>query len=232
MPLFYQPLVAKGVHTLDEEESRHAQKVLRLKSGAIIQLTDGLGKFYEARLTNTESKQCEFTVLKSEQAPSRNYKIHVAIAPTKNTDRIEWFVEKAVELGIDKISFLLCKNSERKSINLERVEKKAISAMKQSCQAVLPVIQEIRPFRQVIAESNEEEKFIGFVDEQNPFLLKNLAKASASYLVMIGPEGDFSHEEMRDASQKGFAKVSLGPTRLRTETAGIAACHILNLINS
>ena len=220
------------MHTLDEEESRHAQKVLRLKSGAIIQLTDGLGKFYEARLTNTESKQCEFTVLKSEQAPSRNYKIHVAIAPTKNTDRIEWFVEKAVELGIDKISFLLCKNSERKSINLERVEKKAISAMKQSCQAVLPVIQEIRPFRQVIAESNEEEKFIGFVDEQNPFLLKNLAKASASYLVMIGPEGDFSHEEMRDASQKGFAKVSLGPTRLRTETAGIAACHILNLINS
>lgn len=220
------------MHTLDEEESRHAQKVLRLKSGAIIQLTDGLGKFYEARLTNTESKQCEFTVLKSEQTPSRNYKIHVAIAPTKNTDRIEWFVEKAVELGIDKISFLLCKNSERKSINLERVEKKAISAMKQSCQAVLPVIQEIRPFRQVIAESNEEEKFIGFVDEQNPFLLKNLAKASASYLVMIGPEGDFSHEEMRDASQKGFAKVSLGPTRLRTETAGIAACHILNLINS
>ena len=220
------------MHTLDEEESRHAQKVLRLKSGAIIQLTDGLGKFYEARLTNTESKQCEFTVLKSEQAPSRNYKIHVAIAPTKNTDRIEWFVEKAVELGIDKISFLLCKNSERKSINLERVEKKAISAMKQSCQAVLPVIQEIRPFRQVIAESNEEEKFIGFVDEQNPFLLKNLAKASASYLVMIGPEGDFSPEEMHDASQKGFAKVSLGPTRLRTETAGIAACHILNLINS
>ena len=232
MALFYQPLVAKGVHKLDEEESRHAQKVLRLKLGATIQLTDGLGRFYDARLTNTESRQCEFEVLKSEHAPSRNYKIHVAIAPTKNTDRIEWFVEKAVELGIDKISFILCKNSERKSINLDRVEKKVISAMKQSRQAFLPVIQELKPFAQVIAESDEEKKFIGFVDEQNPLLLKNLAKASTSYLVMIGPEGDFSPEEMRDALQKGFVKVSLGPTRLRTETAGIAACHILNLINS
>lgn len=104
--------------------------------------------------------------------------------------------------------------------------------MKQSRQAFLPVIQELKPFTQIIAESDEEEKFIGFVDEQNPLLLKNLAKASASYLVMIGPEGDFSAEEMRDALQKGFVKVSLGPTRLRTETAGIAACHILNLINS
>ena len=140
MALFYQPLVAKGVYKLDEEESRHAQKVLRLKLGATIQLTDGLGRFYDVRLTNTESRQCEFEVLKSEPAPSRNYKIHVAIAPTKNTDRIEWFVEKAVELGIDKISFILCKNSERKSINLDRVEKKAISAMKQSRQAYLPVI--------------------------------------------------------------------------------------------
>ena len=112
MALFYQPLVAKGVYKLDEEESRHAQKVLRLKLGATIQLTDGLGRFYDVRLTNTESRQCEFEVLKSEPAPSRNYKIHVAIAPTKNTDRIEWFVEKAVELGIDKISFILCKNSE------------------------------------------------------------------------------------------------------------------------
>ena len=232
MALFYQPLVAKGVYKLDEEESRHAQKVLRLKLGATIQLTDGLGRFYDVRLTNTESRQCEFEVLKSEPAPSRNYKIHVAIAPTKNTDRIEWFVEKAVELGIDKISFILCKNSERKSINLDRVETKAISAMKQSRQAYLPVIQELKPFTQIIAESDEEEKFIGFVDEQNPLLLKNLAKASTSYLVMIGPEGDFSAEEMRDALQKGFVKVSLGPTRLRTETAGIAACHILNLINS
>ncbi len=232
MQLFYQPLIAKGVTALDEEESSHARKVLRLKAGDVIQLTDGLGKFYEARITNTKSKSCEFTVLKSEQAPSRNYKIHIAIAPTKNADRIEWFVEKVVELGIDKISFLLCKNSERKSINLERIEKKAISAMKQSGQAFLPVIQEIRPFRQIIAESDEAEKFIGFVDEQNPLLLKNLAKPSTSGLVLIGPEGDFSPEEMQATLQQGFTKVCLGPTRLRTETAGIAACHILNLINS
>lgn len=231
MPLFYQPLVVKGEFALDEEESWHAQKVLRLKSGAIIQLTDGLGKIYEARLTNTENRLCEFTVLKSWQGSSRSYRIHIAIAPTKNADRIEWFVEKAVELGIDKISFLQCKNSERKSINLERVEKKAVSAMKQSGQAYLPAIQEIRPFQQIITESDEVGKFIGFVDEQNPLLLKNLAKPSTSCLVLIGPEGDFSPEEMQTALQTGFVKVSLGANRLRTETAGIAACHILNLIN-
>lgn len=220
------------MHKLDEEESMHTKKVLRLKSGTVIQLTDGLGKIYEARLTNTDGRNCEFSILKSEQVPSRNYKIHIAIAPTKNADRIEWFVEKAVELGIDKISFLLCKNSERKSINLERVEKKAISAMKQSGQAYLPEIVEIRPFQQVIAESNEAGKFIGYVDEQNPLLLKNAAIPSGSYLVMIGPEGDFSSEEMKTALQQGFVKISLGQNRLRTETAGIAACHILNLINS
>jgi 16S rRNA (uracil1498-N3)-methyltransferase len=232
LQLFYQPLVAKGVHQLDEEESMHAKKVLRLKSGTVIKVTDGLGKIYEARLTNTDGRSCEFSLLESEQVPSRNYKIHIAIAPTKNADRIEWFVEKAVELGIDKISFVLCKNSERKSINLERVEKKAISAMKQSGQAYLPAMQGIRPFQQIIAEADEAGKFIGFVDEQNPLLLKNLAKPSTSCLVLIGPEGDFAPEEMQTALQKGFAKVSLGSTRLRTETAGIAACHILNLINS
>lgn len=219
------------MHKLDEEESLHAKKVLRLKSGTVIQLTDGLGKIYEARLTNTESRNCEFSILKSEQVQPRNYKIHIAIAPTKNADRIEWFVEKAVELGIDKISFLQCKNSERKSINLERVEKKAVSAMKQSGQVYLPAIQEIRPFQQIITESDEVGKFIGFVDAQNPLLLKSLAKPSTSYLVLIGPEGDFSPEEMQTALQTGFVKVSLGANRLRTETAGIAACHILNLIN-
>lgn len=232
MQLFYQPLIGEGIHTLDEDESAHARKVLRLETGAFIRITDGIGKFYEARITNIDGKSCEFTILKSEQAPSRKYRIHIAIAPTKNADRIEWFVEKAVELGIDKISFLQCKNSERKSINLERVEKKAISAMKQSGQAYLPEIAEIRPFQQVIAESNEAGKFIGYVEEQNPLLLKNAATPSGSYLVMIGPEGDFSREEMQTALQQGFVKISLGQNRLRTETAGIAACHTLNLINS
>jgi 16S rRNA (uracil1498-N3)-methyltransferase len=232
LQLFYQPLVAKGVHTLDEEESMHAKKVLRLKSGTVIKITDGLGKIHEARLMNTDGKNCEFTILKSEQIPSKNYLIHIAIAPTKNADRIEWFVEKAVELGIDKISFLQCKNSERKSINLERIEKKAVSAMKQSGQAFLPAIQGIKAFQQILGESDEMDKFIAFVDEKNPLMLKNIPKPSTSYIVMIGPEGDFSPEEIQMALQKGFAKVSLGVNRLRTETAGIAACHILNLINS
>lgn len=231
MHLFYQPLIPKGVCVLDEEESRHA-KVLRLQAGEIIRLTDGLGKFYDARLLKAEGRQFEFSILKSEYSLERNYFIHIAIAPTKNIDRIEWFVEKAVELGIDKISFLLCKNSERKIINLERIEKKVISAMKQSFQARLPLIKEISALAQFIEHAQEECKYIGFVDDQNPILLKNLAKPSSSYLVLIGPEGDFTREELEMAMANGFAKVSLGQTRLRTETAGLAAGHILNLVNS
>lgn len=231
MHLFYQPLISRGVCALDDEESRHA-KVLRLQAGGMIRLTDGQGKFYDARITKAEGRQVEFSILKSEDSPDRNYSIHIAIAPTKNVDRVEWFVEKAVELGIDKISFLLCKNSERKTVNLERIGKKAISAMKQSFQAKLPLVHEIAPFTQFISQSQEAHKFIGFVDDQNPILLKNLAKPTSSYLVLIGPEGDFTKDELAMAITSGFKKVSLGHTRLRTETAGLAACHILNLINN
>ena len=232
MQLFYQANIVDGINLLDEEESRHAQKVLRLTVGDTIHLTDGKGCYYEGLLAPNQGKSSTFKVVNKTFSPPLKHSIHIAIAPTKNADRIEWFVEKAVEIGIQKISFILCDNSERRSINLERVEKKAISAMKQSGQYYLPLINEMVTLKQFVQSVKEKERFIGFVDDENPHHLMNLAKSNDSYVILIGPEGDFSNAELELAIENKFKKISLGSTRLRTETAGIAACHILNLVNS
>ncbi len=139
-------------------------------------------------------------------------------------------MEKAVEIGVDQISFLLCQKSERKNINLERLQKHAVSAMKQSHQSVLPILSPLENFNRFISQG-ADQKFIAHVDHENPDQLKNKASKEKRYLVMIGPEGDFSKEELILAERNGFQKISLGPNRLRTETAGLAACHILNLLN-
>ena len=204
---------------------------MRLKSGDSIDVTDGKGVFYEAQITNPDLSKCGFEIRTTKVLPQKAFRIHIAIAPTKNTDRIEWFVEKAVELGIDRISFILCANSERKSIKIDRLEKISVSAMKQSRQAWLPQLSPLLPFKDVL-NSAAKQKFIAFVDSQNPQHLKSAAKPGGEALVLIGPEGDFSTEELQNALDLGFQKVSLGRNRLRTETAGLAACHILNLINS
>ncbi len=232
MQLFYQADIVDGINLLDEEESRHIQKALRLTVGDTIRLTDGKGYYYEAQLAPNQGRSSAFKVLTKTRSPAPKHSIHVAIAPTKNADRIEWFVEKVVELGIQQISFVLCDNSERKTINLDRIEKKAISAMKQSGQYHLPMINGLIPYKQFVKTVKEEERFIGFVDEENPHRLKDLAKSKSSYVILIGPEGDFSEAELNLSYTHNFKKVSLGSTRLRTETAGIAACHILNLVNS
>jgi 16S rRNA (uracil1498-N3)-methyltransferase len=228
--LFYQPDLPNGIHYLDEDESHHAVKVFRLTTGDSIEVTDGKGVRYTCRITKTDSRKCTFEITQQVSTPKKNYFIHIAIAPTKNADRIEWFVEKAVEIGIDRISFLLCQKSERKNINQDRLQKLAVSAMKQSHQTVLPIISPIEKFSNLVKE-NADEKFIAYVDSKNPDLLKSKAHQGKNYLVFIGPEGDFSKEELNLALQNDFRKVSLGPNRLRTETAGLAACHILNLLN-
>ncbi|MBS1487435.1 MAG: 16S rRNA (uracil(1498)-N(3))-methyltransferase [Bacteroidetes bacterium] len=227
MNLFYQPEICHGVHHLSEEETRHA-KVLRLKRGDAIDLTDGLGFFYTATITKVD-KQCEFEITKKKAASQKKFSIHIAIAPTKNADRMEWFVEKATEIGINKISFVLCQKSERKTINIDRIEKIAVSAMKQSHQAWLPKISGIKKFSEIICES-ADQKFIAFVEPQNPLHLKQLTEPNKNYMVLIGPEGDFSDEELKMAQSRGFQKVSLGENRLRTETAGLMVCSILNFI--
>ncbi|MFM9840047.1 MAG: 16S rRNA (uracil(1498)-N(3))-methyltransferase [Cyclobacteriaceae bacterium] len=231
MNLFYQPHIADGILNLNAEESRHAIKVLRMVKGDALHLTDGKGFFYTAQITEADAKKCSFEIIDKKQSPKRDYQIHIAIAPTKNADRMEWFVEKATEIGIDKISFILCRNSERKTINLDRIEKIAISAMKQSGQAWLPKVSSIVPFNEVL-KHNVSQKFIAFVDEKNTNHLKSVAKSNGNYLVLVGPEGDFSQEELNLALENNFKKVSLGNNRLRTETAGLVACQVLNLINN
>ena len=231
MNLFYQPGIIEGITYLDAEESRHAVRVLRMSEGDQLDLTDGKGFFYSAKIKKADSKKCEFEILDKIGIPKRNFYIHITIAPTKNADRIEWFVEKAIEIGVDEISFILCKNSERKAINMERIEKIAVSAMKQSQQAWLPKINSIIPFKEILA-SKEDQRFIAYVDATNPNHLQSVAQKNKKYLMLIGPEGDFSKEELEQALQNGFEKVSLGPNRLRTETAGLAAVQILGLINS
>lgn len=231
MNLFYQPHIEQGVLHLSEDESRHVAKVLRSKSGDILDLTDGKGSYFKIRITKADPRKCAFEILERKKQPKKKFFIEIAIAPTKNADRLEWFVEKSVEVGIDKISFMQCQNSERKTINLERIEKIAVSAMKQSGHFWLPQLVALRPMKDVLV-STATQKFIAFVDRSNPSHLKSMASSDQEYLVLIGPEGDFSQDELRSAEQSGFLKVSLGSSRLRTETAGVVACHIFNLANS
>ena len=231
MNIFYQPLITEGVLQLDDEESRHCIKVLRKKNGDHIKLTDGKGSFYDAVITS-DSSPCKFEIRNKIQELEKSFKIRIAISPTKNADRIEWFVEKAVEFGVDEILMMECKNTERSYIKLERLKKMAISAMKQSLKSWLPEIKEVDSFSNIVNNSTAIDKFIAFVDQSNPVHLKDVAKSGHDCLVLIGPEGDFTSEELALALSKSFTKVSLGSSRLRTETAGLAACHILNLINS
>lgn len=232
MNLFYQPLLPEGIHYLDEEESRHCVKVLRRRNGDPIRITDGLCHFYEATIIDANPTRCQFSVRETSGAPSHRHSIHIAIAPTKNPDRIEWFVEKVTELGVDKITLIATDHTEKSFIKRERLVKMAVSAMKQSLKATLPVISELISFRSCLESTSEVQRFIAHVDRENPIQLLHAAKPELSTLVLIGPEGDFSLEEIRMAIDHGFVKVSLGKSRLRTETAGVAACHILNLINS
>jgi len=229
--LFYQPDLLNGTYHLNEDESHHAVKVFRLTEGDPIEITDGKGTLLTCRITKADARKCVFEITDKFIQSSKPYFIHIAIAPTKNIDRTEWFVEKAVEIGIDQISFLLCQKSERKTINLERLQKHAISAMKQSHQLILPILSPIENFFPFIKQTVADQKFIAYVDHENLHYLKDNIMKEKRYLMLIGPEGDFSKDELNHALENKFQKISLGPNRLRTETAGLAACHILNLLN-
>ena len=231
MQLFYQPGLP-DVQELDQEEASHALRVLRKRSGDLISLTDGRGHLYEARITEVKSKACRFELVGEPYLqPVRPYHIHIALAPTKNMDRNEWFVEKCTELGVDEISFILTANSERRQLKIDRLQKKALSAMKQSGNLYLPQLHDLRPFDAFMqAELNVSQAFVAYVDEQHQRQLKTEIKPGGRYCILIGPEGDFTAEEISSAIAQGYAQVSLGQSRLRTETAGIAACHTFHLM--
>ena len=229
--LFYAPDIAAN-HTLPEDESEHCVRVLRLKEGDSITITDGKGFLYKAILGNAHPKHCLVNIIEQfPQNPLWQYNIHIAVAPTKNPDRMEWLVEKATEIGINTLTWLRCHNSERREIKLHRLYKIAISAMKQSQKTFLPQINEMIDFNKFISQPFDGYKMIAHCRNDEKHLIKDLYKPDGNVLIMIGPEGDFSNEEIKDAITAGFAPVSLGKSRLRTETAALVACHTIHVLN-
>ena len=233
-PLPLGERLREGLYTLNEEESKHCVRVLRLTVGDKIQLIDGDGGFYEAEITDANPKRCTVSIIDTKkEVGKRNWKLHLAIAPTKNMDRLEWFVEKATEMGIEEISLINCNNNERNIVKTERLIKVAVSAIKQSIKAYLPKINEVEDFKKFIVTSTNfnGQKFIAHC--QTPLLphLKSIYSPSQNVLVLIGPEGDFTLDEVKFALANGFKEVGLGNSRLRTETAGLYACAVVNTLN-
>ena len=215
---------------LNTEESKHAIKVLRKKNGDILNFTDGKGSLYKAKINIADSKKCRLKIISSKQKEKQhNYHLHIAIAPTKNMDRFEWFLEKATEIGIDEITPIICSNSERKVIKPERGNRILLSAMKQSLKYHLPKLNEVTSFKNFIKQDFEGAKYIAHCEDGKKNELRTISKTGRT-LILIGPEGDFSPREIELAWQNQFKAVNLGRSRLRTETAGIIATHTINII--
>lgn len=231
MHVFYTPDIAVSPE-LPEEEVGHCLRVLRLTIGDEVMLTDGKGYFYKAIISVASGKRCQVKVTETiPQEKGWNGWLHIAMAPPKNMDRTEWFVEKATEIGLDELTFLNCRYSERKVIKNERIEKILVSAVKQSLKATVPVLNEMTDFDKFITCDFNGQKFIAHCYKGEKPLLKEVLNPGEDALVMIGPEGDFSEEEVDKAIAVGFCPVSLGKSRLRTETAALVAVHTLNLLN-
>ena len=232
MNLFYESEITGPTVTLNKDDSGHLVRVLRANPGDTIHLTDGKGFFYECTVIDPNPKRCLVEIKKKEAGNDlRPFRLYVAIAPTKNISRFEWFLEKSTEIGIDEITPLLSEHSERKVIKTNRLNRVLIAAMKQSLKSHLPVLHEITPFKELIKTPFHGQKFIAYVDDKVEDELFHICKRTTDTLVLIGPEGDFSKKEITEAITHGFVPVKLGPSRLRTETAGIAACHTVNLVN-
>jgi len=217
--------------TLGSEESFHCIKVLRMRTGEILHLTDGFGNLYEGQILAQDIKSCP-VMLTSVIANygKRPFQLHMAVAPTKNIARYEWFLEKATEIGVDEITPLICEHSERVQIRIDRLQKIIVSAAKQSLKTYLPILHEPMKFNDFIRLNLPASRFVAYVEEHQPIHLKSTYQ-SGDCTVLIGPEGDFSRKEMDSAFQQEYKPVSLGPSRLRTETAAIVACHIINIAN-
>lgn len=231
MHLFYQSDLTSDTILLSEEESKHAIRVLRLEMNAQVELVDGKGTRALAEVRDDHPKRCALEIIsRRTEETGRNFHLHLAIAPTKNMERIEWFLEKATEIGVDEITLLDCEHSERTTVKNERLEKVAVSAMKQSQQSWLPVIHEMQKFDAFIRNAKADVRLIAHCEdgEKNP--LTKAIVSGKNILVLIGPEGDFSGEEIDTAIKAGFTPVSLGETRLRTETAALYAVTAVNLL--
>jgi 16S rRNA (uracil1498-N3)-methyltransferase len=230
--LFFTQKIENGFAVFEEEEGRHLVSVLRKKVGDLLQFTDGQGFFYEAELSDAGKRQVLARILsKTAAAPLCAGKLHLAIAPTKQMERLEWFLEKATEIGVDEITPLLCKRSERDTIRLDRLEKILASAMKQSLRAWLPKLNQPTRFQDFIKKTGEAQKRLAWCSEEPLPHLKNTIAPDKTTVIAIGPEGDFTPEEVELALANGFQGVSLGTARLRTETAGLLAVTLFNVVN-
>jgi 16S rRNA (uracil1498-N3)-methyltransferase len=233
MQLFFVPDTTSDVVVLPPEEARHCVQVLRHSPGDTIHWVDGKGGFYSGTIIEAGKRNCLVSVDTSRQEyGKRPFRLHLAVAPTKQIDRMEWLLEKATEIGVDEITLLLCAHSERKQVRLDRLEKILVSAMKQSLKAYLPVLHDLTRFPDFLRQNNSaRQSFIAYVDTDQTQHLKDHCLPGREVCLLIGPEGDFHPEEVKMALEAGFQQVSLGPSRLRTETAGIVGCTIANLVN-
>lgn len=233
MQLFFQENITPPLVTLDPDESKHLTRVLRKKQGDLISLTNGQGKLFECIILEANPSKTTLKVMKTIEVPEEEFHIHLAIAPTKSPDRMEWMVEKITEIGFHELTLLETMNSERSYLKTDRLEKKIISACKQSLKYRIPTVNPITGLDSILESKKFAgyQKFIAYVDEHHDHHLFDVAKPKGKYLVLIGPEGDFDPSEIQKALANGFQPVSLGKSRLRTETAGLAAVEMLQLIN-
>lgn len=235
MQLFYNPIISKEDSEIifNKDESRHIHKVLRMKPSDTLKITNGKGVFFDAEITISSPKHCVATILQTENIEPLPYHLHLAVAPTKLNDRYEWFLEKATEIGISEITPIICHHSERKVVKTNRYQRILQSALKQSLKAYLPTLNEPVSFKEFIASrvSSETKNFIAHCEKEEKNTLKSVLKPKDDVLILIGPEGDFSMGEIELALENGFKAVSLGTSRLRTETAAIVACHSLAFVN-
>ncbi|MBR3883204.1 MAG: 16S rRNA (uracil(1498)-N(3))-methyltransferase [Bacteroidaceae bacterium] len=231
MALFYVPDI-ETTWELPEDEATHCLRVLRLTQGDELEITDGKGHFYKVKISSIAGKHCYLELKEVISAP-KGWKghLHLAIAPTKNIDRIEWMIEKATEIGIDEITFLNCRFSERKVVKNDRIERIIVSAMKQSLKPFKPLLNELIDFKKFISNERTGAKYIAHCYDSERVLLKEQLVVGEDATILIGPEGDFSPEEVQFAIEAGYKPISLGNSRLRTETAGLVACHTFNLVN-
>ena len=234
MNIFYAPDISNNNYTFSETESKHIIRVLRLKSGELINIIDGKGNFYTAKIISENPKKCQVVVETVEKNYNkRDFNLSIAIAPTKNNDRFEWFCEKATEIGIDKIIPIISFQSERRNIKSDRFKKKIISAVKQSLKAYIPEFTDLIKFKDLIEKDFDGKKYIAHCNTAVKEIqhLKELYKKGENVLILIGPEGDFTTEEVKQAIENGFEEITISKSRLRTETAGIVTAEIINFIN-
>jgi 16S rRNA (uracil1498-N3)-methyltransferase len=227
--MFYTEIIENEICVLNSEESRHCIGVLRHRTGDIVDVFSRSGEIYTAKIINDSQKKCVLNIIDTQPIYRRPEFLHVAVAPTKNPDRYEWFVEKAVEIGIEAVTPVLSEHSERKTLNIERLEKIVVAAMKQSLNMNFPKINQPIEFKDFIRLKSEETKCIAYCEEKAISLAETIVSGKST-LIMIGPEGDFTKQEIEMAIAKGFIPVSLGRNRLRTETAGVVACSVFQCV--